>query len=294
MTTEKDASALSDVVCELGEGPNYDPVSDTLFWFDIVGKKLLAHSFERNATTTRDLGQMASAVAFIDDQRQLILTETGLHIRDVETGKLSPHVAVEAENPATRSNDARVHPCGAFWFGTMGKKAEKAAGSIYWYFKGETRLLYPGITIPNSICFSPDGATAYYADTRENLLFRVDCDPKTGLPAGEPVVFFDQSGGEGGLDGSVIDADGVLWNARWGGSSIDAYSPDGKRIRSVPVPALQPSCPAFVGRDASRIAVTSAWSGMDEDARAADPLAGKTLILDLPVKGRLDPRILIG
>jgi sugar lactone lactonase YvrE len=294
LTLEKNGSALSDVVSELGEGPSYDAVSNTLFWFDIVGKKLLAHSFERNTTTTHELGQMASAVAFIDDQRQLILTETGLHIRSVGTGKLSPHVAVEAENSATRSNDARVHPCGAFWFSTMGKNGEKAAGSIYWYFKGETRLLYPGITIPNSICFSVDGATAYYADTRENLLFRVDCDPKTGLPVGEPTVFFDQSGGEGGLDGSVIDADGMLWNARWGGSSIDAYSSEGKRIRSVTVPALQPSCPAFVGRDASRIAVTSAWAGMDEDARAADPLAGKTLILDLPVKGRLDPRILIG
>ena len=42
--------------------------------------------------------------------------------------------------------------------GTMGKSAERRAGAIYWHFRGETRLLYPGISIPNSICFSPGGA----------------------------------------------------------------------------------------------------------------------------------------
>ena len=29
---------LDDTVCELGEGPAYDPLSDTLFWLDIAGK----------------------------------------------------------------------------------------------------------------------------------------------------------------------------------------------------------------------------------------------------------------
>ncbi|TIW15232.1 MAG: SMP-30/gluconolactonase/LRE family protein, partial [Mesorhizobium sp.] len=29
-------SVLSDHICELGEGPSYDPATDTLFWFDIV------------------------------------------------------------------------------------------------------------------------------------------------------------------------------------------------------------------------------------------------------------------
>jgi sugar lactone lactonase YvrE len=28
-----------------------------------------------------------------------------------------------------------------------------------------TTLLFPDITIPNAICFSPDGAIAYFTDT---------------------------------------------------------------------------------------------------------------------------------
>jgi sugar lactone lactonase len=291
--SEVAVTVLSDIACQLGEGPTYDPHSGKLFWFDIRGRKLLEKAMPDGAVTVHDLPEMASALGVIDDVRQLLVTETGLYVRDVRTGALSLHTPLEADNPATRSNDSRVHPCGAFWIGTMSKGEEKGAGAIYWFFRGELRVLFPGIGIPNSICFSPDGATAYYADTAVNLLMRVACDPKTGLPRGEPSVFFDQRKDKGGLDGSVVDADGVLWNARWGAASLDAYSPDGKRIRSIAIPAKQSSCPAFVGAKADRIAVTSAWQGMDEAARKRDPHAGKTFLVDLPVNGKHEPRVLI-
>lgn len=31
---------LDAVDCQLGEGPTYDPATDTAFWFDIKGQKL--------------------------------------------------------------------------------------------------------------------------------------------------------------------------------------------------------------------------------------------------------------
>ncbi len=286
-------SVLCDIACHLGEGPTYDPLAGKLFWFDIRGRQLLEKSMPTGTVIVHDLPEMTSALAVIDDDRQMLVTETGLHIREVRTGAISAHTLVESENQMTRSNDSRVHPCGALWFSTMGKNEEKAAGSIYWFHKGEVRCIFPGITIPNSICFSPDGAAAYFTDTGINILMRVDCDPLSGLPVSEPVVFFDQRGGQGGLDGSVVDAEGVLWNARWGAASLDAYSPDGKRILSIDMPATQTSCPAFVGSDANRIAVTSAWQGMDRNARQRDPEAGKTFLIDRPVKGRFDPRLVI-
>lgn len=287
------AEVLSEVSCELGEGPSYDPATDTLYWFDILASRILEKKLSGGETRIRQLSEMASAIAKIDDERQLLLTETGLHVRDAATGRTALHVSVEAANAATRSNDARVHPCGSLWFGTMGKKAEAGAGAIYWFFRGELRLLFAAITIPNSICFSADGRTAYYADTAVNLLYRVDCDADTGLPLGEPKLFVDGRARGGGIDGSVCDRDGVLWNACWGGGRVDAYAPDGSLLRSVPVPAMQPSCPAFVGAAADRLAVTSAWEGMDTAARAADAHAGKTFLLDISVSGRHEPNVLI-
>lgn len=285
-------SILSNYVCELGEGPSYDQATGTLYWFNIVHGQLLEHG-RSGVTKAHDLGQMASALAIVDDKRQLVFTETGLQLRDTETGKLTLHTPVEAENKSTRSNDARVHPSGAFWLGTMSKTHEKKAGAIYWFFKGELRKLYDGITIPNSIAFSEDGTVAYYVDSGEKLLMRVDCDPATGLPTGEPKLFGDHRQSAGDVDGSVVDRDGILWNACWGASAVNAYAPDGKLVRSIPMPVTQPSCPAFVGANADRLAVTSAWADQNEAQRAADPDAGKTFLIDFPVRGRFEPRVLI-
>ncbi|RWE31157.1 MAG: SMP-30/gluconolactonase/LRE family protein [Mesorhizobium sp.] len=288
-----EVSVFSDHVCELGEGPSYDPATDALFWFDIVNGRLLEKSVAGGALKIHELGQMASAIAIIDDKGQLIATETGLFVRDVATGRMTLHTPVEADNPLTRSNDSRVHPCGALWMGTMGKSEAKGAGSIYWFFKGELRKLFSGITVSNSICFSGDGALAYYTDTSTGLLMRVACDPATGLPSGEPNVFVDHRSSKGYVDGSVVDHDGVLWNAVWGGKAVKAYSPDGTLLREIAMPVTQPSCPAFVGAKADRLAVTSAWKGKDEKQRQLDPQAGMTFVLDIKVNGRFEPRVLI-
>lgn len=291
--TGEGTSIFSDVVCELGEGPTYDPESGTLFWFDITGKKLLDKKYPDGRTVVHDLPFMGSAIATIDAERQLVVAADGLYVRDAKTGRLTLHTALEADNPSTRSNDSRVHPSGSFWIGTMASDEAPKAGAIYWFSRGEMRRLHDAITVPNSICFSADGATAYFTGKVSNVIHRVDCDPATGLPTGEPRPFVDTSGADGWADGSVVDAEGVLWNARWGGARVDAYSPGGKLIRSISTPAQQSSCPAFVGADASRIVVTSAWKGMDATARTSDPEAGKTFLLDIPVRGRFEHRVIL-
>lgn len=282
---------LSETVCELGEGPSYDPATDTLWWFDILACRLMEYRFGARTEIVHDLPVMASAIAIVDDRRQMLATDTGLQLRDVASGRLEMVAPIEADNPATRANDSRVHPCGAFWVGTMGRDAENRAGAIYWYRAGETRLLFADVTIPNSICFSPAGEVAYWADSGRNILFRVDCDPETGLPTSEPAAFVDDRGQPGGIDGSVCDLDGNIWNARWGCSRLDVYDPSGRRTRSIDMPAKQVTCPAFVGPDLGRLAVTSAWQGMSADERAADPQGGKTFVVDLAVRGRAEPRV---
>jgi sugar lactone lactonase YvrE len=285
---------LSDRHCQLGEGCTYDPAADTAWWFDILERTLFQADLASGAVTAHALPWMASVVASIDDQRQLLATDNGLYVRNIADGRLTLHAALEADNAATRSNDGRVHASGALWIGTMGRKAEKSAGAIYHFGGGEFRRLYAGISIPNAICFSPDGATAYFTDSSEGILYRVPIDPVNGLPTSDPAPLFDHRGGVGGLDGAVVDAEGVIWNARWGGSCIDAYSPEGQRIRTIRVPARQPSCPVFVGANFDRLLVTSAWQGMDEQARAADPHHGQTFILDVGARGRPEPRIRLG
>ena len=287
---EVPTSVLSAERCHLGEGPTYDAATDTAWWFDIRERRLFEHRLADGRTIIHALPKMASALARIDGERQLILTEDGLYVRQVAGGHLELFAALEADNPVTRSNDARVHPSGTFWLGTMGRQAEQGAGAIYALQGGRITRLYPGITIPNAICFSPAGDVGYFADTATNVLHRVPLDPATGLPTGEPIDLIRRQG-SGGLDGAVVDADGMIWHARWGGGCVDVYDPSGRHLRSLKVPARQSSCPAFVGRDFSRVLVTSAWQDMDAAQRAADPGHGQTFLLDAAARGRAEPDV---
>lgn len=282
---------LCDTACRLGEGPTYDPATDTAFWFDILERKLHELQLGTMRKQVHDMPVHGSALAVIDGQRQLILADAGLFIRTVADGRLTPFAKLE-DKPQNRSNDARVHPSGALWASTMGRSAQKHSGAIYHVAGARVTRLFSGITIPNSICFSPDGATAYYTDTDVNRLMRVAIDAKTALPQGQPECLSDRSGEPGGIDGSVCDADGLIWNARWGAGAVDVYRPDGTRIASHSIPAAQTTCPAFIGAKADRLLVTSAWDGLDAAARADDPQAGRTFELGLPVKGRFEPKFL--
>jgi sugar lactone lactonase YvrE len=289
-TEEVPTTVLCGERCHLGEGPTYDAATDTAWWFDIVERRLFEARLGTGQTTIHSLEVMGSALGRIDAHRQLLVADDGLYIRDTADGRMTLYHQLEADNAETRSNDARVHPSGTFWVGTMGRQAERGLGAIYALHRGELSRLYEQITIPNAICFSPDGAIGYFADTGKNTLFRVDLDAATGLPCGEPVALVTRRGG-GGIDGAVVDADGLIWNARWGGGCIDVYNPQGEHLRSLRVPARQSSCPAFVGQDFSRLLVTSAWQGMAEDAKRADPGHGQTFVLDVAARGRPEPDV---
>jgi sugar lactone lactonase YvrE len=152
-------TTLSDHRCHLGEGASYDPASDTAWWFDILERRLFEAHLGTGAMASHALPVMASALAMIDDRHQLLAAEDGLYVRVIADGRMTLHTPIEPDGP-TRANDARVHPCGTYWTSTMGLQAEPGAGAIYALHRGVLTKLFAGITIPNAICFAPDGATA--------------------------------------------------------------------------------------------------------------------------------------
>ena len=106
--------------CQLGEGPTYDAATDTAWWFDIVGRRLFEAKLGTGQTTIHSLEVMGSAFGRIDAHRQLVVADDGLYVRELSNGRMTLYRPLEADNAATRSNDARVHPSGTFWIGTMG------------------------------------------------------------------------------------------------------------------------------------------------------------------------------
>ena len=283
--------ALSTEPLYLGEGPTYDRTTDTAYWFNIVDKELHELELSSGRKSIHKLPVMCSVLARIDDRRQAVASELGIYIRDRISGTMELVIEIEKDRPEMRSNDGRVHQSGALWFGTMTKTGEnrKGAGAIYHVAGRKVTRLYSGISIPNGICFSPDGATAYFVDTMENIIQKVSVDPATGLPTGEPTVFADERDSGSFADGAVCDADGNVLSAHWGGNGVHVFDPSGKKTDIYQLPASQTSCPAFIGANADRLLVTSAYEGFSDEERAKEPAAGLIYEVGVPVKGRFEP-----
>lgn len=270
--------------CELGEGPLWHPVREQLFWFDILNRNL--HS----QMQSWGFPELVSAAGWISADELLIASETGLFRLDLATG--DRRQVAEAGSSVTRSNDGRADRQGGFWFGTMGKTAEKGAGAIWRWYRGELRQLFPGITIPNAICFTPDGSAAHFADTVLGKVMKVALDPE-GWPKGSPEVWLDLTAEGLNPDGAVIDAEGLFWNAQWGAGRVAAYAPDGGFVRAIETPgAPQSSCPAFGGFDMKTLFITTALEHMDAAARARHPASGQVFAFDGVAKGLPEPQVI--
>ena len=63
------------------------------------------------------------------------------------------------------------------------------------------------------------------------------------------------------------------------------YAPDGREDTVLRMPISQPTCVAFAGRKLDLLVVTSAWQGMDEQARAAEPAAGNLFVYQTDCTG---------
>lgn len=272
--------------CALGEGPLWHPLRKQLFWFDILNRRLLSRSEE--GPQEWHFADMVSAAGWISHDELLIASERALFRFNIETGAKAHVKGLDLETSTTRSNDGRTDPQGGFWIGTMGKAAQAGAGAIWRFHKGVLRKLYPGITIPNAICF-PDAQTAQFSDTVTGKVMRVGLDAD-GWPVGQPSVFLDLTAEGLNPDGAVIDAEGLMWLAEWGAARVSAYAPDGTRVRSVAFDAPHTSCPTIGG---DTLYCTSALQGMDEAARALNPHSGMTFGAPNVAMGRPEHQVIL-
>ena len=154
------------------------------------------------------------------------------------------------------------------------------------------RQIYPDITIPNSICFAPDGSTAYFADTLTGLIKRAPLDAQ-GWPSAAPEIFLDLRDQGLNPDGSVTDAQGNLWNAQWGASRVAGYTPDGMPLETYAFPARHTSCPAFGGPSLSDMYCTTAQELLSPEILAAEPANGQTFVTPTTRTGWPEPRVIL-
>jgi len=272
----------------LGECPLWDERAAMLWWVDSRWPALKRLDPATGAVMMLVLPEIVGSIALRESGGLLAATKSGLHFLDPSSGVLEAKADPEGHLPDNRFNDGRCDRAGRFWAGTMSDVNRDPVGSLYRFdarFKWEK--LRNAVIIPNSLAFSPDGRTMYFADTNRHTIWAYDYDPASGAATRER-VFADT--GKGRPDGSCVDADGCLWNADYGAARLVRYTPVGNVDRSVDLPVTNPTCCCFGGADLGTLYVTTATQRLAPEALAKQPLAGSLLALRPGVKGLAESR----
>lgn len=287
MSERSPFKVFDDTSCVLGEGALWHPEREQLYWFDILGRRL--HTPGRHWA----FEDMPSCAGWVDRDTLLVATNRALVTFDLETGRSEPVCDFDSDNPVTRSNDGRADPHGGFYISTMGIDGEVSAGALYRYYRGELRQIRSGMTIPNAICFPPEGGFFHYSDTPTGMIMRQRTD-KDGWPVGEAEVFVDCKRSGHNPDGAVIDAQGTLWSAQWGSGRVAGYDRGGREVAHHPcATAPQLTCPAFGGEDMKTMFVTSATAGLSEAEIANGPDSGRTFSTRADAPGQAEHKVIL-
>jgi len=277
------AALVVDCRCDLGEGLLWSAERRAWLWTDIERSQLWMYEPEldhaRHWSLPDRLGSFAlctSGKLLLALAKRLALTDLDLSLANGRELPVTTVATVESDLPTTRTNDGRTDRAGNFVFGTMDEAADsKPIGSFYQYSArhGLRQLPLGGIVTANSLCFSLDGRTIFYCDSRQRRIMTGRYDAQSASVSGirEFVNFGDLAGGP---DGSIIDADGYLWNAGWGAAKVRRFAPDGTIDCEIDVPAKNVTCPAFGGPRFEELCVTTARHKMSAVELEAMPDAG--------------------
>ncbi|MDP1714617.1 MAG: SMP-30/gluconolactonase/LRE family protein, partial [Anaerolineales bacterium] len=150
------AELILDAKAALGECPAWDSKTQTLYWVNILEKRVYA-----GTRILTDLDDLIGCLAPCKNGN-LILALSGAEGRlsfadlDPDSGQLTVLASLDSENPANRLNDGKCDPAGRFLAGSMDINEKEPTGALY-SFDGKlvTRLL-DGICISNGLAWSPD------------------------------------------------------------------------------------------------------------------------------------------
>jgi sugar lactone lactonase YvrE len=271
------------LAARLGEGPTWCAAQSTLWFVDIKSQRI--HSFnERTGEQRSFTAPESTAFAFpAGGGRFLCGLRSGLHRFDPATGVFELVLRVDAEHADNRLNDGYVDAAGRLWFGTMDDNAREPTGSLYRYDGQRLERMDPGYVITNGPAMSPDGRVLYHVDTLGQCVFAFDVDAAGGLSGKRVFLTIAEPGVY--PDGPAVDRAGNVWLALYGGWGVRCYSPGGKLLGTIEIPAAQCTKAAFGGPDLQTLYITTAAGGLAEAQLARQPLAGGLFRVRVEVAG---------
>lgn len=249
------AELVSDARAKLGEGPLWDARTGELLWVDIPAG--IVHRFDplTGADRAFDVGGYIGAVVPRAAGGYALAVAEGFAVA-TDDGDVTP-LAAAGHDETVRMNDGACDSRGRFWAGSMRLDEGPGGGRLFRLDADHSvTAIQDGVTISNGIGWSPDDSLMYYVDTPTHAVDVFDYDIDSGEATNRRQLFAVE--GPGSPDGLIVDAEGLLWVAFWGGGCVRRYTTDGAIADVVEVPAAHTTKPAFGGPDLTDLYITTA------------------------------------
>ncbi|MET0546111.1 MAG: SMP-30/gluconolactonase/LRE family protein [Caulobacterales bacterium] len=241
----------------VGESPIWDSESNLLYLVDILGHKALSYDVKSDTAQTWDMPGPIGALVLRKSGGAIVAVKQGIYGFDPASGGLDPIAKIERAD-SVQFNDGKVDHRGRFMVCTL--SLDRNAGNIGELYRLDAdqklHVLDEGIGVGNGPCWSPDGKTFYFADTRIKKIYAYDYDEATGGVSNRR-VFADTTEIGGEPDGATVDRDGLLWMTVSQSYKIVVYRPDGKIERTIEMPVSLPASLTFGGDNLDRLFVTT-------------------------------------
>jgi sugar lactone lactonase YvrE len=272
----------------LGEAPVWIFRERALRWVDIDGKRLYRYDPVTGDVSFVEYEEEITCVVPRRGGGFLCAFASGFAELD-DNARLSRWLARPELPPFNKFNDGGVDPVGRFYCGTMNTTSKEPTGALYRLEKDRSATpVIRGVSTSNSLAWSPSGDTLYFCDTNERAIRAYGYDLASGS-LGAMRLFAEADAAPGKPDGSAVDSDGFLWNARWRGWSLARFAPDGSLDRMIQLPVKCPTCCAFGGTDMKTLFITTATKGLTDKESDEQPHAGCLLCLEVDVTGEPRP-----
>jgi sugar lactone lactonase YvrE len=265
----------------LGEGPLWDAAARALWFVDIKQGRIHRCDTDGGDRRTFEVGGMPSFILPRAGGGYVVGNVGTLHHFDGE--RIIGTIGEVSARPDNRFNDATTDARGRLWFGSMDNLEEERSGVVHVLAEGGIHVAGGAAVITNGPAVSGDARWLYHVDTAERAIWRFDVSEGYRLCDG--VVFARIEDGAGHPDGATIDAEDHVWVGLWGGWAARRYAPDGALVQEVRFPVANITKLAFGGPDLTTAFATSACIGLDDAARAEQPLAGGIFTFPVEVPG---------
>ncbi len=258
---------IADYGCVIGEGPLWHPMESCLYWGDIPQGRLFRYNpYTRMHQKIYD-GRVVGGFT-IQADGSLLLFMDRCSVAVLRDGKLEFVIEQLDDQMDNRFNDVIADPAGRVFCGTMPGPDGRPATLYRLDTDGSLSTVLDDVGLSNGMGFTTDSRTMYHTDSLARAIYAFEYDVESGELSNRRV--FAETPDDGSIpDGMTVDADNNIWSARWDGSALYRYSPDGLQTARIDFPTKKVSSVIFGGRALNDMYVTTAGGGSTGEGAGA-------------------------